>query len=238
MAEIFGTPRADVLVGTDENDLIRGGRGEDTIYGELGDDTLYGGWGNDVIQDGEGRNEIYGGRGGDVIAFRFGHAYGGLGNDSINVSGGGWAIGGVGDDRISGYGYLWGDQTSDMPQQAGGNDTLAMQVDATDVRANGGLGSDKFLVSLGDLPGIAVIDDFTPGVDKINISSAPGGEEVTDLFAIFDANHNGTIEETDFYSGAGVYVDVNTNTMFLSAGGSMIAVHGTTSISHADWVVT
>lgn len=107
---IFGTRHADVLIGTDGDDEIRGLRGDDAIYG---------GRGNDYIEDVQTeRSEIRGGLGDDEIHFGRGFAYGGLGDDNIQVSGGGWAIGGPGRDTLIGRGWLWGDNGPDDPRQA------------------------------------------------------------------------------------------------------------------------
>lgn len=249
MAEIWGTPRADTLVGTDEDDIIRGGRGEDQVYGGLGDDTLYGGLGNDLIRDQDGRSEIFGGRGSDEIHFERGKAWGGLGNDNIQVSGGGWAIGDVGNDTLWGRGALWGDQGPDTPveQQTAGNDSLSLDADADGAWAHGGGGRDTFSVFLYALnPTGATVDDFHPGEDRITVQADVGHDEPADSTAVFldlDANHNGVLEWTDSLSGGpdiggGVYVDIASNTMYLVYGAGLTVIHGTTQITSSDWIFT
>ena len=243
MAEIWGTPRADILEGTDENDIIRGGRGEDTIGGGLGDDVLYGGWGNDLIRDQDGRSEIWGGRGGDHITFSRGIAYGGLGSDFIGVYGGGWAIGGRGNDTLEGGGALWGDQGPGPPpeQQVAGNDTLRILADPDSAWGHAGLGNDKFIVVLGseEDPDLGIVDDFTPGEDKIQVLVVPGSEEDPfDLFRDLDKTRDGILNHDDTLAGGQVWVVEEANTIILGHGAARVVVHGATELAHStDWLV-
>ena len=237
MARIIGTPEYDYLEGTDNADVIHGRGGGDLIYGLGGDDRLFGDNGNDFIDDQVGRNEIWGGPGDDHIQFARGIARGGLGNDLVHVSGGGWAGGGDGNDFVSGRGYLCGDALPGGDTSIVGNDTLLLDADADGVRAIGGLGADSFkIVFPADAVGIAIVEDFTPGQDRMNVTTGREGEEDIDLFATFDGNHNGVLEYTDSLSGGGVYVDITTNTMYLVHGASLAIIHGATSISQADWL--
>lgn len=233
MAEIWGTPRRDYLIGTDDADLIRGGRGEDSVYGELGDDILYGGDGNDYISDHSGRSEIWGGRGSDEIHFSDGIAWGGWGRDTIEVNGGGWAVGGMGSDILTATkGALYGDQAPDVPpeQQIAGNDILLMTLEnGSYIRAIGGLGSDRFQALLGGGPAWALIEDFTPGVDKLGVLGwPPDGESPYSLF--WDRNHDGVMDELD-----GAQVDHAADTISISFGESLLVVHGATEIAASDW---
>ena len=252
MAEIFGTPRADTLVGTDENDLIRGGRGEDTITGGLGDDILYGGWGNDYIEDFDGRSEIWGGRGSDRIYFASGQAWGGLGNDLIQVSEGGWAIGGVGNDRllVTGHGALWGDQGPGTPpeQQVVGNDRLDLIIatDGDSVWAHGGLGRDEFRVLANMFgPSSAVIDDFQSGQDKLLAYGDVGHDLPENVWGRLDDNGDGVLSWQDSLSGGAVYSD-GTN-LFLGLNATTadpsstdatcwLTLHGVTQVNESDWL--
>lgn len=257
MAEIFGTPRADVLVGTDANDLIRGGRGEDSIYGGLGDDILYGGLGNDYIVDRDGRSEIWGGRGGDQIFFSDGYAWGGLGNDTIQVQGPGMAIGGVGSDTIIGSGTMWGDQTPDQPPQRGGNDRLSLTADADGSWANGGEGRDTFQV-LADMfnptPTSAVIDDFQAGQDKILAYGDVGRDLPENVWGRLDATGDGILDWRDsigpdgdwttpdggavYTDGVNLFLGLNATTADPNATDATcwLTLHNVTQVSEADWL--
>lgn len=237
MATIIGTPQFDFLEGTAGNDVIRGRGTGDLIYGLGGDDRLFGDGGGDQIFDQDGRSEIYGGAGDDQIQFARGIARGGLGNDAIHVSGGGWAGGGAGDDFVSGTGYMCGDALPGGDTSIVGNDYLVLLADADTARANGGGGADSFEIAFDPEGGIGIVEDFTRGEDRIRVIAVRETEPETDLFATLDANHNGVLEWTDSLSGGGVYVDAASNTMFLIHGSSGAIVHGATEISQADWLL-
>lgn len=109
---IFGTQRAERLVGTPGNDLIfafegsdvvRGGGGDDCIVGGPGSDSLQGEGGNDIIFGNEGSDSLQGGAGADRL-------FGGDGSDSLQ--------GGDGND------YAEGNAGSDGLSGGAGNDTL------------------------------------------------------------------------------------------------------------------
>lgn len=248
MAEIWGTPRADELVGTDGNDLIRGGRGEDRIYGGTGDDILYGGMGNDYIEDRSGRSEISGGYGSDLISFVSGVAYGGRGNDRIVCGDESWAtdgapgaaiVGGVGNDTMRGAGWLFGDQSPGMAAQPGGNDKLTLVSDTDGVWANGGLGRDTFTVERGD-GCFAVIDDFHASEDKL-FAVDNSHDQPVNLFGYLDTNGNGILEGNDDAidtDGTNLFIDLNLND--LSGHGSdepsWLTLNNVTQVSAADWL--
>lgn len=238
MAIIRGTPSFDSLSGTDENDRIYGLGGDDSISSsyDFGDDRIFGGGGRDSIFDFQGRNMIWAGAGDDTVSFERGIARLGGGNDTGFVSGGGWLAGNAGDDVLIGHGFLCGDSLPDGNLSVSGNDTLVLLADADTARGFGGLGADYFRVVFSeDAPGVGIIDDFTPGVDRIGVRVAVEESEDIDLFATLDANHNGVLEWTDSLSGGAVFVDITTNTMFLGHGGSWAIVHGATQITAADW---
>jgi hypothetical protein len=237
MAVIRGTKQADSLTGTDENDTIYGLAGDDSISSsfDLGDDRIVGGGGRDSIFDFQGRNLIWAGAGDDTVSFARGIARLGEGDDSGFVSGGGWVAGNGGNDTVAGYGFLCGDSFPDGDLSVAGNDTLILLADADTARGFGGLGADYFRVVFSDAPGIGIVEDFTLGADKIGVRFAVEEGEDIDLFAKFDANHNGVLEWSDGLAGGGVYVNAATNTMFLIDGPSGAVIHGTTQIAAADW---
>ncbi|MEM6598711.1 MAG: metallophosphoesterase, partial [Cyanobacteria bacterium P01_C01_bin.69] len=79
--EIFGTDRADIIVGTDADDIIfggairdriDGGKGDDQIFGEGGRDVLTGGDGDDLMNGGLLNNRLTGGSGSDTFVLEVG----------------------------------------------------------------------------------------------------------------------------------------------------------------------
>lgn len=154
------------------------------------------------------------------------------------MAGPGWGVGGKGDDTFEGRGAFWGDEGPGLTERVAGNDTFLLYADADSTRAHGGLGSDQFRIALDtEGVGLAFIDDFTVGADKLQVyAQPPDGESPFDLFGRFDANQNGVLEWSDSLSGGGVYVDITSNTMLLVHGPGLVVVQGTTQITSSDWV--
>ena len=123
---------------------IHGLSGDDIITAGPGVQQVWGDWGDDMIA-GPSDGTVYGGAGDDTIDGA-GEAYGGLGNDRINLDGdcGPSLFGGV------------------------GRDTIGLDFETV---ATGGAGIDTFRV-LGDdtAPGRAIVTDFTPDQDRIEIA--------------------------------------------------------------------
>lgn len=109
---IFGTARAERLVGTSGNDLIFAFEGGDLVRGLGGDDCIVGGPGGDSLQGGDGDDVIFGNEGGDSLQ-------GGAGADRL--FGGDDGDGLQGDD---GNDYAEGNAGSDGLSGGAGNDTL------------------------------------------------------------------------------------------------------------------
>lgn len=147
------------------NDSFAGTEGPDSANGEAGDDTLTGNGGNDTLEGGADYDEISGGNGNDLLTDSGGGAYllgedgddtlsavsdagtlgvaadGGIGNDSIVVTGsdGAYLVGGDGDDTIiggDGADLIFGD---DFGGTGTGNDSIV-----------GGLGDDTIDTGQGD----------------------------------------------------------------------------------------
>ncbi|MEZ5755091.1 MAG: calcium-binding protein [Paracoccaceae bacterium] len=85
--DIYGTGRADVLIGTAGNDDMDGRAGNDQMRGGAGNDDMDGGNGNDRLWGEDGRDDIDGGRGNDRLD-------GGAGDDIL--------VGGRGNDTLTG----------------------------------------------------------------------------------------------------------------------------------------
>lgn len=131
----------DAIVGTVGPDDLNGTSGADTIYGAEGDDTVNGGKGSDKLGGGDGDDDVIGRAGADIIE-------GGAGDDFL--------FGGVGRDII-----LGGDG-NDTIKGGNGSDTMT-----------GGAGADHFVFSKvkeSKAKNPDFILDFTPGVDKLDLS--------------------------------------------------------------------
>lgn len=157
---LFGSFEGEVIDGLEGNDKLIGDDGNDTLIGGLGDDTYYAGDGHDVVRD--TADGINGGRN---------EVYGNGGNDILEVAHGRFSelFGGEGDD------ILISDQT--VTQMTGGE------------------GADYFLPAdtpNGIIPRLtyAIIQDFTPGEDKVVIRLF--GDETEDDFAVV-ARDNGDV---------------------------------------------
>nr|HDS0966308.1 hypothetical protein [Pseudomonas putida]HDS0992596.1 hypothetical protein [Pseudomonas putida] len=91
-----GFAGADVLNGYAGEDVLEGGDGDDTITAGDGDDTLTGGNGADTLRGDNGADtlnggadgsfdQLFGGDGDDQLTLAYGRAYGGNGNDLLDV---------------------------------------------------------------------------------------------------------------------------------------------------------
>ncbi|GLO12418.1 hypothetical protein PPUJ20028_09990 [Pseudomonas putida] len=85
--ELNGFGGNDTLNGNDGNDTISGGDGDDTLVGGSGADTLRGDNGADTLNGGADGSfdQLFGGDGDDQLTLAYGRAYGGNGNDLLDV---------------------------------------------------------------------------------------------------------------------------------------------------------
>ncbi len=203
---IYGTDIEDVLVAAAMANTVYGFRGNDTLFGGMGNNNLFGGGGFDTIYGGMGRNFIRGGRGADQLFGNGGEdvILGGRGRDTV-VGGAGsdFLAGGRGDDVVygnPGNDFLAGGKGNDLLMGGPGNDNLCgcagddiLRGGAGDDNLNGeagndlliggrgvntltgGAGSDRFRLQP---TGEAIITDFTPGQDTIELSK---GLQFSDL---------------------------------------------------------
>jgi predicted Zn-dependent protease len=70
MALIWGTNRADTLIGRNSADFIFGRSGDDIIDGRQGRDFIHAGNGDDTVRGGHGDDTIIGGKGEDTAQYR------------------------------------------------------------------------------------------------------------------------------------------------------------------------
>ncbi|WP_255440576.1 calcium-binding protein [Paracoccus sp. MC1854] len=183
---LFGDDGNDFLIGEGGNDSMTGGRGNDTLRGNVGHDSMHGGDGADRLIGGMGNDSLYGEAGNDLMLGEAGAdlMMGGEGNDTIDGS---WdddqLFGDGGDDLLlGGHGAdrLAGGQGSDTLKGGAGNDVLTggngadvLQGDDGLDLMTGGAGADVFIFDPVDSPPGTedVIADFSPGVDRIDLSA-------------------------------------------------------------------
>lgn len=167
-----GTRGADRIIAPDSTgtgtgkgsgSLIYGGGGADRISAGSGEDyTVYGGGGGDVISTaGPARAQFYGQTGKDILFGCSGNdrLYGGAGGDQL--------YGGTGGDVLAGGGKgdtLSGGDGADRVNGGKGNDLLT-----------GGAGADVFIFSASKSEGRDRIEDFTTGVDRLQVKGASFG---------------------------------------------------------------
>ena len=153
---LFGGDDNDLLRGGPHNDILEGGDGEDSLSGDAGNDELQGGADDDTLSGGDGEDDLFGGTGNDIVDG---------GNDRDDL------FGGDGDDTLiggNGNDDLEGGEGDDILEGGAGDDDLV-----------GGFGADTFKFSSGD--GDDVIEDFTPGEDKIDLSAISSIDDFSDL---------------------------------------------------------
>jgi Ca2+-binding RTX toxin-like protein len=127
--------------GTPKADTYSGSAGDDTIYGLAGGDLLKGLGGNDDIVGGEGDDKLYGGSGND----RLYDSLSGTGFD--NPPDNDFLDGGAGNDYLVHYQGQNGFQDKDTLLGGTGNDTIEFNGAQTGCVADGGDGTDKFILN-------------------------------------------------------------------------------------------
>ncbi len=141
-ATVYAGDGNDIVRASDLGDNVLGGGGNDSVFGGRLDDWLFGDSGDDTLDAGSST----GGLGGDGN-----YLDGGAGNDALRGrEGSDWLEGGDGVDVLTG---------------GGGDDILAGGAGSGD-DLKGGLGSDQYLVRLGD--GLDVADEDASGAPASN----------------------------------------------------------------------
>ncbi|WP_425041444.1 calcium-binding protein [Primorskyibacter sp. S187A] len=201
--KLIGADQADLLSGGNGADLVVGGSGHDRVSGDKGDDTLYGNKGNDTIEGGDGDDWASGGTGNDRL-------FGREGNDTMRGSDGADVFfGGAARDVLAGNGgndTIEGGSDNDRLFGGSGNDRLIGGTGA-DV-LGGGSGADVFVFNFVNesRQGAGTrdrIEDFTSGVDQIDLSALASGLE-------FVTSYTGAGREVRYNEAIGrLYVDID-----------------------------
>jgi Ca2+-binding RTX toxin-like protein len=184
---LTGTTGDDVLLAGNGNNVLNAGDGNDILSTGAGNNTLHGGAGNDLLYSSTGNDLLDGGTGNDTASYA--HATGGV---TVNL---GLLAGqntlGAGTDTLAGIENLVGSNFNDSLTGNGlgnridgglGHDVLNGG-DGDDLligglgnnTLTGGNGADTFQWQAGN-SGHDVITDFTPGLDKLDLSQLLLGE--------------------------------------------------------------
>ena len=167
---VYGSNRADRIIGSAGPDSLNGGGGDDLLEGRGGSDQLDGGSGNDVLRGEEGDDRLFGGEsfGTDYLQGGPGNDYleGGLGNDIYAFAAG------DGQDRISDSG---GSHTLEFGAGVDPGSVALYYTGTTDSRFRLEYGPGDSIVSLGNfssywINGITVGGNEIPLVQRSDIA--------------------------------------------------------------------
>ncbi|MGN8344689.1 beta strand repeat-containing protein, partial [Pseudomonas sp. SMV71] len=184
---LTGTGGDDVLLAGTGDNVLNAGDGNDILSAGSGNNTLHGGAGNDLLYSGAGNDLLDGGTGTDTASYAHATA-------AVTVNLGLLAAQntlGAGIDTLSGIENLVGSNFNDILTGDGGNNRIDGGL-GHDL-LNGGGGDDLLIGGLGNNTltggsgadtfqwhagnsGHDVITDFTPGVDKLDLSQLLQGE--------------------------------------------------------------
>ncbi|ROM71387.1 type I secretion target [Pseudomonas brassicacearum] len=184
---LTGTAGDDVLVAGNGDNLLNAGDGNDILSAGSGNNTLHGGAGNDLLYSGTGNDLLDGGTGNDTASYA--HATAGvtvnlgllaaqntLGAGTDTLAGIENLIGSNFNDTLAGDGAsnrINGGLGHDVLNGGGGDDLLIGGLGNNTL--TGGSGADTFQWQAGN-SGHDVITDFTPGLDKLDLSQLLLGE--------------------------------------------------------------
>ncbi|CAH0130413.1 retention module-containing protein [Pseudomonas mediterranea] len=187
---LTGTTGDDVLLAGNGDNLLNGGDGNDILSAGSGNNTLHGGAGNDLLYSGAGNDLLDGGAGNDTASYA--HATAGvtvnlgllaaqntLGAGTDTLGGIENLVGSNFNDTLIGDGAanrIDGGLGHDVLNGGGGDDILIGGLGNNTL--TGGSGADTFQWQAGN-SGHDVIIDFTPGLDKLDLSQLLLGENGT-----------------------------------------------------------
>ncbi|ROM78334.1 type I secretion target [Pseudomonas brassicacearum] len=184
---LTGTSGDDVLLAGNGDNILNAGDGNDVLSAGSGNNTLNGGAGNDLLYSGTGNDLLDGGTGNDTVSYA--HATSavtvnlgllaaqntlGAGTDTLSHIEN--LVGSNFNDTLTGDGAsnrLDGGLGHDVLNGGGGDDLLIGGLGNNTL--TGGSGADTFQWQAGN-SGHDVITDFTPGLDKLDLSQLLLGE--------------------------------------------------------------
>ncbi len=164
---LFGRFGNDTIAGGLGNDLIDGGFGNDFLLGQEGNDQIFGKFGNDRLEGGDGNDLADGGLDDDFVD-------GGAGNDMVNGGpGSDVVIGGFGNDIVTGGSNAGTGGALEVDQLIGGAVSASGDIIFDNVSDIFVLGNDSgSFYNRGGFDDYALILDFTPGIDQLQISQS------------------------------------------------------------------
>ncbi|WP_323176257.1 retention module-containing protein [Pseudomonas alvandae] len=184
---LTGTAGDDVLLAGNGNNVLNAGDGNDILSAGTGNNTLHGEAGNDLLYSGSGNDLLDGGTGSDTASYA--HASAGVTVNlgllaAQNTLGAGTdtlasienLVGSNFNDTLTGNSAgnrIDGGLGHDVLNGGGGDDTLIGGLGNNIL--TGGNGADTFQWQAGN-SGHDVITDFTPGLDKLDLSQLLQGE--------------------------------------------------------------
>uniref|UniRef100_A0A923FQI5 Retention module-containing protein n=1 Tax=Pseudomonas marvdashtae TaxID=2745500 RepID=A0A923FQI5_9PSED len=184
---LTGTSGDDVLLAGNGNNVLNAGDGNDILSAGTGNNTFNGGAGGDLLYSGSGNDLLDGGSGNDTASYA--HATAGvtvnlgllaaqdtLGAGTDTLAGIESLVGSNFNDTLAGNGAsnrIDGGLGHDMLNGGGGDDILIGGLGNNTL--TGGSGADTFQWQAGN-SGHDVITDFTPGLDKLDLSQLLLGE--------------------------------------------------------------
>ncbi|WMJ01516.1 retention module-containing protein [Pseudomonas chlororaphis subsp. aurantiaca] len=187
---LTGTAGDDVLLAGSGDNLINAGDGNDVLIAGSGNNTLHGDAGNDLLFSGPGNDLLDGGTGNDTASYAHASAgvtvdlsllgaqnTGGAGTDILtaieNLVGSNYNDSLTGDNNAN---IITGGLGNDVLNGGGGDDLLIGGLGNNSL--TGGSGSDTFQWQQGN-SGHDLITDFTPGIDKLDLSQLLQGENAS-----------------------------------------------------------
>ncbi|MCW1244556.1 retention module-containing protein [Pseudomonas sp. SAICEU22] len=184
---LTGTAGDDVLLAGNGDNVLNAGDGNDILSAGTGNNTLHGEAGNDLLYSGSGNDLLDGGTGNDTASYA--HATAGVTVNlgllaAQNTLGAGTdtlasienLVGSNFNDTLTGNSagnHIDGGLGHDVLNGGGGDDTLIGGLGNNIL--TGGNGADTFQWQAGN-SGHDVITDFTPGLDKLDLSQLLQGE--------------------------------------------------------------
>jgi len=187
---LTGTAGDDVLLAGSGDNLINAGDGNDVLIAGSGNNTLHGDAGNDLLFGGPGNDLLDGGPGNDTASYAHASAgvtvdlsllgaqnTGGAGTDTLtaieNLVGSNYNDTLTGDNNAN---IITGGLGNDVLNGGGGDDLLIGGMGNNTL--TGGSGSDTFQWQQGN-SGHDLVTDFTPGIDKLDLSQLLQGENAS-----------------------------------------------------------